>query len=526
MTAALRIKILDILQWMGFAMMFVALPFSNFFLSFGSFWLVGVWLLNIIHAGMTEGESIRGCFRFFRNHKALYAPTLIYLLPLTGLLWTEDMGFAAWDLRTKLPLLFMPFLVGMLRPMTKRQVDGLMLIFLLALTLSILICMGVYFGLSSRKILNIRDISIFISHIRLSMLLVFGIIIIVLKWFGVGVRIVPGAAMVLLFLAFLWLIESLTGFTLLVAWSFAALIKLSFSSVKMWMKTAFAIVVIGSAIGVAWYVYSSYQEYFTPKDEDITQLESLSPRGEPYAHYMENRQMENGHYIMSYICWNELGQAWKQRSSIPFDSLDLKGNEVKWTLIRYLTSLGVRKDQDGMEKLTDRDIENIERGIPSAHYLEKSGLQRRLDKVFFELDNYRNGGSPNGHSVFQRLEFWRTGLDIFESSLWLGVGTGDLKSSFTGQYEINNSPLDKKNQLRAHNQYLTFFITYGITGGLLFLVFFSYPVIFREVRSNGLYMSLWLIYALSFFTEDTLETQVGVTFYALFHPFLLRFMKS
>jgi O-antigen ligase len=110
-------------------------------------------------------------------------------------------------------------------------------------------------------------------------------------------------------------------------------------------------------------------------------------------------------------------------------------------------------------------------------------------------------------------------------NLLFGVGTGDLKKSFKEQYNRHHTKLEEKNQLRAHNQFLTFFITYGVVGGVLFFLFFFYPLVFKSIRSNPYYVVLIVIYAISFLTEDTLETQVGVTFYAFFHPFILRFIK-
>lgn len=524
MTATLRSKILDILQWIGFAIMLASLSFSNFFLSFGSFWLVGVWVLNLIHAHFTEGDAIKNYFVSFRNERAYYAPMLIYCLPLIGLFWSEEMKFAAWDLRTKLPLLFMPLLIATLRPMSERVVRSLILVFLLALSISITISIAIYFGFGDKRILNIRDISIFISHIRLSMLLIFGIALIVLMWFRNGLHVAFGAVLIVYFLGFLWLIESLTGLALLACLSMFALVRLTFSSGNYWLRFAFALTVIGILLGSFLYVSNRYTKYFTAENIDFNQLESTTPDGGHYEHYIENKQLENGNYIMLYICWGELEKSWNNRSNVPFDSLDLKGNEVKWTLIRYLTSIGERKDAQGMKSLADADIENIEGGIPSANYQKKSGLDKRLDKVFFELDNYRNGGSPNGHSVFQRLEFWRTGWALFENNFWYGVGTGDLKSKFKEQYEIEGSRLDEKNRLRAHNQYLTMFITYGVVGGLLFMAFLLYPLYKSHIRRNRIFLSFLLIFLLSFLTEDTLETQVGVTFFALFHPFILRFI--
>jgi hypothetical protein len=525
MTASLRIKILDILQWVGFAIVLVALPFSNFFISFGSFWLVGVWLLNLLNAHFTNSTA-KEYFKNFLSKKYYHAPTLIFMLPLIGLLWTEDFKFGAWDLRTKLPLLFMPLLVTTLRPMSARAVEALLATFVSALGIAALICIGVYFGLGKKPILNIRDISIFISHIRFSMLLVLGSAIIILSWLKKGKWVVASIILLLIYFSFMWLIESLTGILLLLAVGFILAYFFFSSRDNKILKWVLPSLLLVASVGGTMYVVTAFNKYFTAENLDQVKLEMTTPRGAIYTHYPENSMLENGHYIYYYICWDELKEGWTKRSKIHFDSLDCKGNEVKWTLIRYITSKGMRKDLDGVKALTDQDIEHIEGGIPSYLFYSQSGITKRLNKVFFEYDNYRNGGSPNGHSVFQRLEFWKTGWDIFSRNLWIGVGTGDLKKSFKEQYELNQTKLEEKNRLRAHNQFLTFFISYGIIGGLLFLVFFFYPLFYSEVRKNPYYIVLLAICAISFLTEDTLETQVGVTFYAFFHPFILRFIKS
>ncbi len=525
MTASQRIKTLDILQWMGFAIVLVALPFSNFFISFGSFWLVGVWLLNLLNAHFTD-RSARSYFVDFLHNKAYHSTTLIFMLPLIGLLWTEDFKFAAWDLRTKLPLLFMPLLVSTLRPMSARAVEGLLAVFVSALGVAALLCIGVYLGYGKKPILNIRDISVFISHIRFSMLLVFGAAIVLLQWLRKGRWVVPAIVLLLIYFYFIWLIESLTGVSLLLVVGFIlAFIFFSNRENKLLKWTLPLLLLTGSVAGSA-FVYSEYREYFTAETLDKDNLELQSPRGAAYTHHKESTMVENGKLIYYYLCWDELPTAWNNRSNIPFDSLDNKGNLIKWTLVRYLTSKGLRKDLDGVNALTLEDIENIEKGIPNYLFPSQSGISKRLNKVFFEYDNYRNGGTPNGHSVFQRIEFWKTGVRIFMNHPFLGVGTGDLKKSFKDQYEQDQSKLIEKNRLRAHNQFLTFFITYGLIGGLLFVFFFFYPLFYNEVRRNPYYIVLIAICAISFLTEDTLETQVGVTFYAFFHPFILKFLKS
>lgn len=525
MPTSLRYYILQILQWTGLAIVLTALSFSNFFISFGTFWLAGVWLLSLVN-GYYSGENIRDRFREFIKDKALWVPSFIFLLPLIGLLWTEDFKFASWDLRMKIPILFMPLLLGTLPNLPSKWLEFLLRYFIFSLVVAVSLCLAVYTGIWKRDVFNIRDISVFISHIRFSMLLVFGIALIVHRWLLRGRFVFICSVIVAYFLVFLWILESITGFVLIVTWVTVLILYHSIHSGRNIIRLGIPLLFISMILGGFLYLKECYEDYFSVAPLDVASLELSTPRGNPYEHYVENRQVENGHYIMTYICWQELKEEWEKKSDLEFDSLDVKGNEVKWTLIRYLTSMGERKDADGMKRLNEEDINNIERGIPSYSYYSKSGIRRRLDKVFFELDNYRNGGSPNGHSVFQRFEFWEVGTSIFCENFILGVGTGDLKNSFKEAYIVSGTRLEVKNRLRAHNQYLTFFITYGVVGGLIFLSLFFYPVFAdRNLRKNMLYLGFTLICVMSFLSEDTLETQVGVTFYIFLHSFLIRFYQ-
>jgi O-antigen ligase len=142
-------------------------------------------------------------------------------------------------------------------------------------------------------------------------------------------------------------------------------------------------------------------------------------------------------------------------------------------------------------------------------------LAKRLDKIMFEYANYKAGGTPNGHSVFQRLEFWRAAWFIICGQPLSGVGTGDVKSAFADAYDQIDSKLDPQFRLRAHNQYLTMWLTYGIVGLLAFIY-----VLFSGWKKPGnkrpLLRIFILISALSFLSEDTLESQAGVMFFVMF----------
>jgi hypothetical protein len=263
-------------------------------------------------------------------------------------------------------------------------------------------------------------------------------------------------------------------------------------------------------------LYGSYSRYFDVGNQNLNALESHTPRGEAYDHRLDFPLIENGNYVMIYFARNELYEAWNSRSVVHPDSLDGRGHLLSGTLIRYLASKGLRKDADGVAALSPEDIRVIEAGIPNCVEPQQLGLQRRLNRIFFEWSNYRAGGDPNGHSVMQRLEFWKTGWWIASKNVWTGVGTGDVKDAFKDAYTINNSPLDEAYRLRAHNQYLTMWIAFGLFGFCAFLMVTFLPLL-NSGMSNPLAVIIVLLVALSFLTEDTLESQAGVMFMAFFY---------
>jgi O-antigen ligase len=79
----------------------------------------------------------------------------------------------------------------------------------------------------------------------------------------------------------------------------------------------------------------------------------------------------------------------------------------------------------------------------------------------------------------------------------------------------------EKYRLRAHNQYLAIGVGLGIPALLYFLLTLIYPLAERIRKRDILFLSFWLIFFISMFTEDTLETQAGATFAALFWSLFL-----
>jgi hypothetical protein len=239
--------------------------------------------------------------------------------------------------------------------------------------------------------------------------------------------------------------------------------------------------------------------------------------GNPYYHdYTSVDLQENGYPIYCFVQTDELRDTWNKRSTYNLDSIDQKGQFIHGTILRYMTSKGLTKDAAGVAKLTNDDIANIERGIPSVLNL-KGGLENRFRSLKAEISNPTD---PNGSSILQRLEYWETGFTIWKKNLLIGTGVGDLNDAFQTEYTRKNSKLKPEKRLRAHNQFLTYGISLGIVGLLIFIGFlFQFIKLYfnnNQTSFSLLALSFWSIAVLSFLVEDTLETQMGVTFFAFF----------
>ncbi|QQR96106.1 MAG: hypothetical protein IPJ93_05450 [Bacteroidota bacterium] len=85
--------------------------------------------------------------------------------------------------------------------------------------------------------------------------------------------------------------------------------------------------------------------------------------------------------------------------------------------------------------------------------------------------------------------------------------------------------LDAKFRLRSHNQFLAVAVALGIPALLLFIVMLFYPVFQFQYSGSFLYLTFWITAFLSMLTEDTLETQAGVSFFIFFNCLFL-FLKD
>jgi O-antigen ligase len=175
----------------------------------------------------------------------------------------------------------------------------------------------------------------------------------------------------------------------------------------------------------------------------------------------------------------------------------------------------------GVWKLSENDMQNIRNNVTNYQLPEWSYLHKRIYELVNEYDEFKNKRHVNGHSLSMRLYFWSTAVHVIGQNFFTGVGTGDVQAALNKAYKETHAPLKEEWYKRPHNQYLTIAVALGIFALLLFLFILIYPFVSLRKYLPILYLPFFAIAVISFFVEDTLETQAGVTFFAFFNSFFV-----
>jgi len=500
------------LVFLALVIMIVAIPFSRFLMSVSQISFGVLWLAH--------GRYKQKILAFFHNPAAI-AITSLYFLHLLGLFWSTDLNYALKDIRIKLPVFIIPFMFVGFPKLTFAQIKKL-IYFFIASVLFVSIYLTIANSLTSEEIRIILHQD-FISHIRYSLNLNLAIFFIIILRLEDNKRSWKDILALIIFVWLLWFLFYLKAFTGVIVFFiliFTLLTYFALKSNKIYKKVIYFTVIVLGIFSITIYLVHFVNNYNHKDNIDYSKLDKRTASGNLYHHYKDGIT-ENGKYIYIYVCDKELRKTWNLKSQLDFDSIDMQGQKIRYTLIRYLTSKDLRKDKEGVEALSNLDIHNIENGVANYHYTQGLGVQSRLMKILFEYNNYLRTGDPSGHSVMQRVEFWKTSWSIIQKNFWFGVGTGDLNQAFDKEYDLLNSKLSEDARLRSHNQYLSIWIGLGLVGLLWFLFVLFYPPLKLSAFNNIFFTLFFISFIVSMLTEDTIESQAGVTFYIFFTSFFL-----
>ncbi len=503
--------------FISLACLAASLPLSVFTTSIFQIVLLANWMLE---GRFGEKWSI------FRGRKSLWLILSIYLVFLVGLIYTSDFTYAFHDLKIKLPLMVLVVIMGTTPPVSREQLKWILLALVAGVLIGSLASISVLAGIIDIPYKDMREISLFVSHIRFSLLInvsIFSLVYIIFNRDFSPRKWEPAIyTMALVWLViFLFILQAITGILIFLGVSFILFWVYLFRVRNIVMRWTLAVFVLAAAMISLSMLSKSLGRFYNVEQIDPETIEQTSPGGRPYVHDFNLPFIENGHYIWLYFCEPELEQEWNRISELDYKGEDRQGNKVKYTLIRYLTSMGLRKDSVGVNRLSREDVALIEQGKANYLYGKRLSYYARIYEILWQIDVYRKGGNPSGHSVTQRILYFQAALGIIKEHPWLGVGTGDVRIAYAEYYDRMGSPLNQRWRLRAHNQYLTFLLTYGISGFLWIIFSQLYPV-YLEGKFNDYFIRMFLLVGfLSMLNEDTLETHTGVSFIAFFYALFL-----
>ena len=496
------------IYWIAIFGVAIGLPLNKIVLSLSGMLMAANWLI--------EGQFQLKLTRLKEERTGLMLAALYLVLALT-LFYTEDLSDGLKDLRIKLPMLLFPIVVLSSPALPLAMYRKVILSFVLSVTAVTLINF-IVFQQKKEVMIDARQMSLFDSHIRLSLMVAFGFFLVAKSFFKLqSWRKILAGILAFWFLFYTYKSEVLTGYFSI----FIGLFTLALWVVYKKSKISKPILSLGTLISVLGILYLLYLAvYPIPKEHlNHAELPEKTELGGIYEHDTTSVIRENGYYIHYYVCFAELDSVWRNRTATNLFATDTP--DLFSTLIRYMTSLGLRKDAQGMSRLSDQDIVNIQNGYPSVVYA-KGGLNARLARITMEIQKHLEGADPNGSTIQQRLEYWKTGLQIIQNNPFFGVGIGDVQPAFNKQFAVNESRLQPENRLHTHQQFLTFWIGAGIFGLVIFLTYIIATLIIALRQNSFSLVVFWSIITFSYFFEDTLETQVGVTLAAFFVTFMLK----
>lgn len=488
------------LQVLGVFILAFGIPMNKVLMSIGTIWVAA----NIIIKG-----DFKSYWKNWKNNLVFWFVISVLFIHLLGLTYTEDFNYALKDLNSKLPLFSIPIAL-IAFPINKKHLFLALHLFLASIIITSTINIYYFY---TQHVNDYRELSRFGSHIRYALIVVTGILIAVFLWIK---RKKQGYIylLLILWLSYYTIISQvLSGY---VAFVFLVLGLFIYGVVQKKYKVtrlSFAFLFLAITLFGLSYFYSALKP--SHQSNQLENLPEKSKHGEVYHHDTLSFWYENENHILSYIAENELKDAWNQRSSINFDTLIENSYPLRSILIRYMASKGLTKDKEGMKQMSDEDITNVENGVSSILYTYPL-FKRKIAVLKNNIFQYVVGGNPNGNSFLQRIEHWKAAREIIKSNWILGVGTGDIQEQFNEQYKAMNTQLHPDYWKRAHNQFLTFWVAFGIFGFILFTGFWILYLIKNIRIKNLIGIGFTLIAISSFLSEDTIETQQGVTYIALF----------
>ena len=140
----------------------------------------------------------------------------------------------------------------------------------------------------------------------------------------------------------------------------------------------------------------------------------------------------------------------------------------------------------------------------------------KVRERFSELIKIEKLTDKNENSTNIRYAIYKNSIELIKKAPVFGYGLGDYSNELSKSYALKNQTQLMGKKYNSHNQHLSFLL---IGGCFLYLLFVAYNIfIIRNsvLKENYILLALTIFFLCVMFTENILEREYGVIFYAFF----------
>jgi O-antigen ligase len=142
-----------------------------------------------------------------------------------------------------------------------------------------------------------------------------------------------------------------------------------------------------------------------------------------------------------------------------------------------------------------------------------------------DLKNDLTQASINNEILEPRIIRWHYTVQLIKHSPVIGYGSGSEKRLLKEKYFENKLYNSYLNELNAHNQYLSILLKSGIAGLVIFLLTLIYGFAIAWLNRDIVFAAFMIIISIVSFSENILDMNKGIFFYAFFFSFFVMCSK-
>jgi O-antigen ligase len=162
--------------------------------------------------------------------------------------------------------------------------------------------------------------------------------------------------------------------------------------------------------------------------------------------------------------------------------------------------------------------------IPAIAYFLVPSVKAKINYMQYDLEQLFLFQNASGLSDAGRILSIEKGMELFREHPLSGVGIGDLRVEM--KKKLDAAPEHPRDILLPHNQFVFVAAGTGIFGLIILIIAIFLPLMKRRYLRNWLFVCFHIIVISSFFTEATIEEQMGTGFYLSFLLLMYIFIQS